>query len=480
MEAAKKRCPPKSYVEALENRVVRVEKYLRDHCPDTDLTQELGLPFDKETWLAQGVDKLDSPCPPRRTTLPAVQPLPLDKTDDPDHSDEELVGRHSLEHHIKKMTVDPGQPRFFGKSSTIMFVQSAIDLKHGINKNDEVNNKIGIDKLPSKRPEFWKPHPWVLETLEHETRHIYFPEKDLMESLIDLYFTRSGLYLPIFHRPTFERDVRVGLHIHDQGFGSVVLLVCALGARFSNDPRVLLEGIKDQHSAGWKWFRQVHWVRRSLLVPPRLSDLQIASLTAIFLHGSSTPQSSWTAIGMGIRLAQDVGAHRRKVYGSVPTVEEELWKRAFWVLVTLDRFISSNLGRSCAIHDEDFDLDLPVECDDEYWINEEDPKLAFKQPPGKPSIVAYFNCHLRLNMIHAFALRTIYSINKSKVLLGFVGHQWEKRIVAELDSALSKWMDSVPSHLRWDPDQENLRPSSLHTFSSQIDVPLLRIVISLH
>ncbi len=169
-----------------------------------------------------------------------------------------------------------------------------------------------------------------------------------MESLIDLYFTRSGLYLPILHRPTFERDVRVDLHKHDQGFGSVVLLVCALGARFSNDPRVLLEGIKDQHSAGWKWFHQAHWVRRSLLVPPRLSDLQIASvsvsplatliryltphwqLSAIFLHGSSTPQLSWNEIGMGIRLAQDVGAHRRKVYGSVLTVEEELWKRAFW------------------------------------------------------------------------------------------------------------------------------------------------------
>jgi len=27
---------------------------------------------------------------------------------------------------------------------------------------------------------------------------------------------------------------------------------------------------------------------------------------------------------------QDVGAHRRKVYGSDLTVEDELWKRAFW------------------------------------------------------------------------------------------------------------------------------------------------------
>ncbi|THH00007.1 hypothetical protein EW026_g2467 [Hermanssonia centrifuga] len=329
MEAAKKRCPPKCYVEALETCVMRVEKCLRDRCPDDDLTQELGLPFDKETWLTQGIGKVGSPCSPRRTALPAVQPLPLVNTDYPDPS-EELVGRHTPEHHIRKMMVDPVQPRFFGKSSTIMFVQSAIDLKDGFNKDDEANNKINIEKLPSKHPEFWKPHPWVLETLEHETRHIYFPEKDLMESLIDLYFTRSGLYLPILHRPTFERDVRVDLHKHDQGFGSVVLLVCALGARFSNDPRVLLEGIKDQHSAGWKWFHQAHWVRRSLLVPPRLSDLQIASLSAIFLHGSSTPQLSWNEIGMGIRLAQDVGAHRRKVYGSVLTVEEELWKRAFW------------------------------------------------------------------------------------------------------------------------------------------------------
>lgn len=53
-------------------------------------------------------------------------------------------------------------------------------------------------------------------------------------------------------------------------------------------------------------------------------------LTATFLQGTSAPQACWTIIGVGVRLAQDVGAHRRKVYNSPPTVEEELWKRAFW------------------------------------------------------------------------------------------------------------------------------------------------------
>ena len=56
-----------------------------------------------------------------------------------------------------------------------------------------------------------------------------------------------------------------------------------------------------------------------------------------------------------------------------------------------------------------FDVDLPVECDDEYWEND-DPSLAFKQPPNTPSKISYFNCLIRLNQILAFALRTIVRI----------------------------------------------------------------------
>lgn len=55
-----------------------------------------------------------------------------------------------------------------------------------------------------------------------------------------------------------------------------------------------------------------------------------------------------------------------------------------------------------------FDLDLPVECDDEYW-SPEDPKDAFTQPPGKPSKMSYFIAYLKLSQILAFALRTIVS-----------------------------------------------------------------------
>lgn len=61
-----------------------------------------------------------------------------------------------------------------------------------------------------------------------------------------------------------------------------------------------------------------------------------------------------------------------------------------------------------------FDLDLPTECDDEYWSHP-DPEQAFKQPPGTPSSIAFFNCYIRLHQILAFALRTIVSTRRLRV-----------------------------------------------------------------
>jgi hypothetical protein len=39
-----------------------------------------------------------------------------------------------------------------------------------------------------------------------------------------------------------------------------------------------------------------------------------------------------------------------------------------------------------------------------------------------------------------------YSLKKNRVHHGFIGEKWEQRIVSELDSALNKWVDSVPDH----------------------------------
>ncbi|KAL4249328.1 ABC-transporter-regulating transcription factor-like protein [Abortiporus biennis] len=451
VEAAKKRGPPKGYVESLENRLQKMESLLHKLCPDADFSSELGAAIDKDGYYTE---KNASPAMP--------PPAPNPDADNLEPSDDEITSQRTLASSLKQMQINPSHLRFFGKSSSVMFIQTAIEAKHeyaGLDASESGKSADGTSKrklvMAQKRPQFWGIHPWVNQALQVEKPLQTFPPDDLLASLTDLYFMHVNCYMPLLHRATFEKHIQEGLHHRDEGFGATVLLVCAVGSRFTDDTRVFLEGADSTHSAGWEWFRQIQLVRKSLLAPPRLYDLQACALTAFFLQGTSAPQACWTVIGVGIRLAQDVGAHRRKVYNTESTVEEELWKRAFWVLVSIDRSMSMTLGRPCAIQDEDFDLELPTECDDEFWeITGE--TVKFKQPANQPSKITFFNCLLRLNQILAFALRTIYSINKSKALLGFVGPQWEQHIVAELDSALNKWIDSVPDHLRWDPNRENI------------------------
>lgn len=90
--------------------------------------------------------------------------------------------------------------------------------------------------------------------------------------------------------------------------------------------------------------------------------------------------------------------------------------------MVLDRGSSATLGRTCALQEEklvfhlfsifsheqycSFDLDLPIECDDEYWVANE-PEQAFKQPAGVPSRISYFNWMIKLSNIRAMVIRRI-------------------------------------------------------------------------
>jgi hypothetical protein len=101
-----------------------------------------------------------------------------------------------------------------------------------------------------------------------------FPDSDLACSLVDLYFAHVNVLIPLLHRPTFERKAAQGLHLRNSAFGAVYLLVLSVGSRFSNDRHVFLPG-QNEHSAGWKFFEQVQMVRKTLLGPPCLEDLQV-------------------------------------------------------------------------------------------------------------------------------------------------------------------------------------------------------------
>lgn len=99
-----------------------------------------------------------------------------------------------------------------------------------------------------RRPEFWAAPPWDFQYNPQPPAIYQFPAADLMDSVIDLYFTHFGHYWPILHEPTFRKSYRSRLYEEDTRFGGLLLVVCTLGARFSEDPRCRWNG--ELRSAG--------------------------------------------------------------------------------------------------------------------------------------------------------------------------------------------------------------------------------------
>ncbi|KAL1710083.1 hypothetical protein EV121DRAFT_193598 [Schizophyllum commune] len=342
--------------------------------------------------------------------------------------DDELASRMQNVHLTRSVFDRFLGNKYLGKSSSANLLIKLISLKKIANEP----YRIPTTFLEGRRAEYWTARPWELDLFATDPAQFIFPDEDLMNALISLYFD-NGL-----------RDFQ---HHTDHHFGSIVLLVCALGAQYSDDPRVLSEeyGL-DKLSRGWKWFSQVEKARKAVFGGPNLLEIQS------YCH-------IWTRIGVAIRYIQDVGAHRRMRQRN-PTITDELWIRAACIAIR-----------------------YPMDVDDEYWHDPSNPERSWKQPKGKPSNVSCFIAQMKLSRIVEITVRTLYGSNKYGSLAEFWGEQdWDRDVVQELDSALNKWLDEIPEFLRWnseEPDHRVLKQAAyLHCSYRQTQILIHRPFIT--
>ncbi|KAK7042297.1 Zn(2)-C6 fungal-type domain-containing protein [Favolaschia claudopus] len=423
----------KSYIQSLEARVKTVEALLEKAKSERSPGVQL---------ISNAIRRLNSP-------------FPTPHADDLAYAD--------IAESFRALQIDhPAGQGFQGKSSGAMLVKAAVDLHKNATAGKRKNKAADTDALnldtvnrQESIPPLWDvPTPLMVAT------QYTFPPTDLLRNLVSLFFERVNPFIPLLHRPTFENAAFTEhLHLTNVEFAKTLLLACAVGARYSGDSRVLAEDAPEvgSETAGWKYFDQVKLSGHRVRTHPKLYDLQCYCLAAMFLDCTSSPRTCWTLVGFGMRLGQDIGSHRYKMQQKV-TFENELEKRASWVLYLFDAQISASLGRCIALQSHDFDIELPIICDDEHWSSSaptnagEVPTPLFCQPAEKPSRIAYFNCMLGLSRILSFSCKILYSTNRSKTLIGLGDDKWEEQVVVELDSALNTWFETVPTHLRWDPN----------------------------
>ncbi|KAF9268935.1 hypothetical protein L218DRAFT_954359 [Marasmius fiardii PR-910] len=508
IEASKPRGPPKAYITALEDKMEALERLLKRLRPDQDFSEELGPPIVRDSWRSEDITNAESRnnssyayLPLNSTTFDGLRAF-NDSNDSDSESDSVSNNPYSSDSDglVEKFTTgmarltlrgpdapakeDENHIRFHGKSSSMnlidvtrkfkqMHIQQTLDRAGGSSSSShQLPKPSPLDPSFARRPEYWRFPKWefVWEGLHIRSPEFLtdvlakFPPSELVTNLFDLYFHHINILFPLLHRPTFERQWRSRLHERNIWFACLAMSILALGSRWSQDVRVLPESEQakpaetiDWTLAGWDYFSacvSIHRMRRSLFFPASLFEIQTFSTLSLFLRGTSTQTTSWLFITMGMRKAQDAGAHRKTIYNRTPTVDDELWKRAFWMLVGLDRVTSAALGRPCSIDEENFDLDPPLDVDDEYWENN-DPFLAFQQPAGKPSGVTSFILWLSLTDIIAFALQTLYCVRPTGGLMEHMKPPTSEDLVKQLDNSLTTWIDKIPKHLKWAEDMQD-------------------------
>ncbi|KAK0477971.1 fungal-specific transcription factor domain-containing protein [Armillaria novae-zelandiae] len=414
-----------SYILSLEQRVNQLEGILK----------EVDLP--KETAEREA---LPDGMPVSSTSQQASQ---LNENTEPedDYSHPDLL--ESLKRLSIRHFENIGQ-RYYGRASSLSLVTDVISITR-----KSTGNKNIIEFR-----EYFDLQPWEQATANAEIPRYVYPDNDLIQSLISIYFETINPIFPILHRSTFEKNVDEGLHLRDSSFGAALLSVLAVASRYSDDSRVLADPCS-KLSSGWRFFEQVNILKKVVYAPPCLYDLQVAVLGGIYAMGTSVPEIGWILIGTGLRSAIDIGLHRRRPGGYKFTVDDELKKRSFWALVVLDRLIGLYVGYPAMMRDEELDLQMPIECDDEYWEIAPDGQVHFNQPSGKSSKISYFSASIKLSEIMSVAMKTSFSLKKARDTLGRTGKSWEQKLVADLDSSLNAWVDSVPNHIRWNPRCNN-------------------------
>ncbi|KAH7334228.1 fungal-specific transcription factor domain-containing protein [Rhizoctonia solani] len=448
----------------LEARVKEVEKHLKRLFPGINTKRELDtllepqlLPTNNQPNAATAdqerthspstrISSLPRKVPPSSTILggtPAtarlIQQVRLANLSSDhvrvDKNDEDIVWNHPGRREIF---------RYHGLSSLEVLSRDAGVLRNGHNPS----SLLSTVPATHRRPEFWQLLPAEIRYINscpwdsEKGLALDLPPEDLIPVLVDTFF--ETMFFPVIHRGKFEKQLKDGLHKRDGTFLRILLLVCANGARWCDDPRVLDERWPVPLSAGHRWFRQLAPWQKSSLEQINLQDAQFITLLALYCFGTSGNYQAWITVGIGIRLMQDVGVHRRK---STQSLEDELFKRCFWTMIMLDRLQCLTMDRHPAAQDLDSDLDYALEVDDELWSVEPGAPPPV-QPTGVPSRLCCFNQMIKLTRIAGRCLQTVYSLELTKRQIGLEGPQGAAWMFNEINSQFNQWVRDVPSFLR--------------------------------
>ncbi|ORY32288.1 fungal-specific transcription factor domain-domain-containing protein [Naematelia encephala] len=199
----------------------------------------------------------------------------------------------------------------------------------------------------------------------NQTIHQPLPEYASAKASVDTFFDRCSLSYPLLGKAELLHDLdelylRKSQEIDPSklaplsevtaGKDVIVLMVIAIGTIIGERVSSLVKGSSRTYKTlAMSGFSSV--VNRKDIL-----SVQALILLGIYSLYDPSDISLWHVVGLGSRIAVEVGLHRHQ---DSPSKEAEQRKRVFWSLYSLDRLISNALGRPFALPDADIDVERP-------------------------------------------------------------------------------------------------------------------------
>uniref|UniRef100_A0A0B7KQW2 Zn(2)-C6 fungal-type domain-containing protein n=1 Tax=Bionectria ochroleuca TaxID=29856 RepID=A0A0B7KQW2_BIOOC len=185
---------------------------------------------------------------------------------------------------------------------------------------------------------------------------------------------------------------------------------------------------------------------------PRLESVQARILQVLYLLQTARMNQAWYVFGSVVPIVSALGLHRkasRERNGTsrspnVDYIASQGRKRTFWVVYTIDKYLSVVLGRPRLYHDDDIDQEYPDK------VNDED-----MTPQGPSLLEPSMDCHIDSLIFHAKIARIVDSISREVYSLKNVQKHERLAAAQKLVRTLHEWRDELPPHLG------TVRPRSL-------------------
>ncbi|KAL1740837.1 fungal-specific transcription factor domain-containing protein [Schizophyllum fasciatum] len=350
--------------------------------------------------------------------------------------------------------------RFHGKTSGL----------HLLRRNDRTDDRIegGIWKLPMAR--VWPPakNQVIASPAEEDDVEVTLPPQEVQDELLELYFSYIHPIFPTIHKDRFlseynlrktgasskgspsENSTGTPKPESSQKVNNLLLLsIFAITARFRDDapPASTLNG--KMWEAGCEYCDDALKLLTRTFHRSQPSTVQSLLLLGYREFGIGSMEHGWLYIGMGIRMAIDLGLNcdsgSWKIHGHMLFAPEEIQTRRqiWWTCMLADRYASMYMGRPIMIRDSDHDTHLPeIDADEEIpWQPSASVNVPYQPMPSRS--MAAFRAQCRLCLIVGSIVTDIYPVRDPPSAT-------KRACLEELENALHRWYLDIPDNLQFD------------------------------